>query len=60
MEIIGKSIKFIDDGSDVDKETAADLFARDRLLSPESYASFIQKRRLYILKQSVVMHGLRM
>ena len=40
---IGKSIKFIDDGSDVDKETAADLFARDRLLSPESYASFIQK-----------------
>ena len=27
----------------MDKETAADLFARDRLLSPESYASFIQK-----------------
>ena len=56
---IGKSIKFIDDGSDVDKETAADLFARDRLLSPESYASFIQKGDLH-LKQSVVMHGLRM
>ncbi len=41
---IGKSVKFVDDGSDCDKEAAADLFARDMLLSPESYKNFIQKR----------------
>ena len=40
---IGKSVKFVDDGSDCDKEAAADLFARDMLLSPESYKNFIQK-----------------
>ena len=31
----------------MDKETAADLFARDRLLSPESYASFYPKKETY-------------
>lgn len=38
---IGKTAKFIDDGSDLDKEKAADIFASNKLLNPESYASFI-------------------
>ena len=40
---IGKTAKFIDDGSDYDKETAADLFAGNMLLSPASYREFIEK-----------------
>lgn len=40
---IGKNYKFIDDGSDCDKELAADLFACNMLLSPVSYKKFIQK-----------------
>lgn len=40
---IGKNFKFIDDGSDCDKEAAADLFASTMLLSPESYKRFIQR-----------------
>ncbi len=56
---IGKSIKFIDDGSDVDKETAADLFARDRLCHRRVMQVLSKKETLH-LKQSVVMHGLRM
>lgn len=40
---IGKNSKFIDDGSDHDKELAADLFASNMLLSAESYKAFIQK-----------------
>lgn len=40
---IGKNLKFLDDGSDYDKELAADLFASDMLLSPESYKMFIQR-----------------
>lgn len=40
---IGKNFKFLDDGSDYEKELAADLFARDMLLSPESYKMFVQK-----------------
>lgn len=40
---IGKKLNFIDDGSDCDKELAADLFASNMLLSPESYKMFIQR-----------------
>lgn len=40
---IGKTARFIDDGSDCDKEEAADLFATDMLLSPESYHAFIER-----------------
>lgn len=40
---IGKNIKFLDDGSDFDKEAAADLFASNMLLSPESYKMFIHR-----------------
>lgn len=40
---IGKNIKFVDDGSDYDKELAADLFASNMLLSPESYNLFIKR-----------------
>ncbi len=40
---IGKNLKFIDDGSDYDKESAADLFASNMLLSPESYKVFIHR-----------------
>ena len=39
---IKKSIKFVDDGCDRDKEAAADLFASNMLLSPESYKAFVQ------------------
>lgn len=41
---IGKNLIFLDDGSDYDKELAADLFASNMLLSPESYNMFIQKQ----------------
>ena len=41
---IGKNFKFLDDGSDYEKEIAADLFASNMLLSPESYKMFVQKR----------------
>ena len=40
---IGKHLKFLDDGSDCEKELAADLFASNMLLSPESYKMFVQK-----------------
>ena len=40
---IGKNIKFLDDGSDYEKEIAADLFASNMLLSPETYEMFVQK-----------------
>lgn len=39
---IGKTARFIDDGSDTSKEAAADLFASDKLLNPESYAIFLK------------------
>lgn len=41
---IGKNFRFIDDGCDCDKELAADLFASNMLLSPESYKHFLQTR----------------
>lgn len=37
---VGKDIKFIDNGSDDAKEKAADRFASDMLLSPDSYQLF--------------------
>lgn len=40
---VGKTSKFIDDGSDYDKEMAADLFAGNMLLPPESYEAFVEK-----------------
>lgn len=40
---IGKAVKFIDDGNDLSKEKAADIFASNMLLSPESYKKFIKK-----------------
>lgn len=40
---IGKNVRFLDDGSDYDKESAADLFASNVLLSPESYKLFIER-----------------
>ena len=41
---IGKNLKFLDYGNDQDKELAADLFASNMLLSPESYERFIQRK----------------
>lgn len=40
---IGKNLKFLDYGNDYDKELAANLFASNMLLSPESYKAFIQR-----------------
>ena len=45
---IGKNYKFLDDGSDYEKELAADLFASNMLLSPESYKMFVQKKEFSI------------
>ena len=56
---IGKSIKFIDDGSDVDKETAADLL-REIDFCHRRVMQVLSKKETLHLKQSVVMHGLRM
>lgn len=40
---VSKSARFIDDGIDVDKETAADQFAGNKLLDKNSYIAFIKK-----------------
>lgn len=40
---IGKTLKFIDDGSDDEKEKAANVFAGNMLLSPDTYRLFIQR-----------------
>lgn len=40
---IGSKTKFIDNGNDNDKEKAADIFAANMLLNPESYKDFINK-----------------
>ena len=40
---VTKTTKFIDYGSDRDKEMAADLFASNMLLAPESYAAFVKR-----------------
>lgn len=39
---IGKNNRFLDDGSDSEKEAAADLFASNMLLSQKSYEQFIE------------------
>lgn len=39
---VGKSVKFVDVGSDEEKEKKADQFAGDRLLSPDDYREFIK------------------
>lgn len=39
---IAKTAKFIDDGSDLNKEKSADLFAKNMLLEPNSYMSFVK------------------
>lgn len=38
---VGRSSNYIDIGTDIDKEMAADKFARDRLLDPNSFEKFI-------------------
>lgn len=38
---VGKAAKFIDGGSDEQKEAAADLFAGNKLLDPEAYKQFV-------------------
>lgn len=40
---IGKAARFIDDGSDVNKEAAADLFASSKLLNSDEYNRFIDR-----------------
>ena len=37
---IGKSAKFLDDGTDVEKEKRADLFASNKLIDPTAYQLF--------------------
>ena len=58
---IGKSIKFIDDGVMWIRRRQQIFFARDRLFVTGELCKFLSKKGdFYILKQSVVMHGLRM
>lgn len=40
---VSKALKFVDDGSDCNKEMAADSFASNMLLSPESYKAFVER-----------------
>lgn len=40
---IGKTNKFVDDGTDEEKEAAADLFARDKIIDKEKYTEFINR-----------------
>lgn len=40
---VGKSTKFVDDGSDFAKEQAADSFARDKLIGRIDYQVFLEK-----------------
>ncbi len=39
---VGRTTKFIDDGSDEQKETAADLFARNKLNDANAYQQFVE------------------
>lgn len=38
---IGKKANFIDDGSDIEKESAADRFASNKLISETDYQIFV-------------------
>ena len=40
---IGKTNKFVDDGTDEEKVAAADLFARDKIIDKEKYTEFINR-----------------
>ncbi len=46
---IGRSLKFLDDGSDKKKEDAADLFAADKLIDPTVYKKFIESGKFDIV-----------
>ena len=50
---IGRSAKFIDAGSDKVKETAADLFASNKLISQEAYDRFVALGRINSI-QSII------
>ena len=39
---VGRTTKFIDDGSDEQKETAADLFASNKLIDANAYQQFVE------------------
>ena len=39
--LINKKTNFVDDGSDIEKENAADKFARNRLISETDYQIFV-------------------
>lgn len=41
---INKKTNFVDDGSDIEKENAADKFARNRLISETDYQIFVAER----------------
>ena len=45
---IGKNSKFIDNGSDEDKERKADLFASNKLINPKDYSLFIEQNNFTI------------
>ncbi|NLC25802.1 MAG: HigA family addiction module antidote protein [Fastidiosipila sp.] len=40
---INRTTKYIDYGDDGDKETSADVFARDKLIDPQMYQAFLSK-----------------
>ena len=42
--LINKKTNFVDDGSDIEKENAADKFARNRLISETDYQIFVAER----------------
>lgn len=40
---IGRTANFVDDGTDEKKEAAADLFARNKLITAEAYEAFVKR-----------------
>lgn len=40
---LGKNMKFLDDGTDEEKERKADLFASNKLINPQEYSRFVKK-----------------
>ncbi|MDE6621931.1 MAG: HigA family addiction module antidote protein [Lachnospiraceae bacterium] len=45
---VGKGAKFLDDGSDTEKEKRADLFASNKLLDPDQYQMFVAEKNFTI------------
>ncbi len=41
---VGKTTRFIDDGSDNNKEILADIFAKEQLVSQQAYEMFVQEK----------------